>query len=160
MDSTRCPLSVLVVDDCPDTAHSLCQVFCLCGHLARAAVSGEEALRLASAEPPDAVVLDLWMPEMDGWELCRRLTSAAKPPLVIAITGSQSDEDKRRSAAAGVHLHLVKPVEPAVVLGVLERFARAVSPTDFHVVRQPAAEAEGTLNPSPSPASPSDARDW
>ncbi len=122
------PLSVLVVDDDPDTADSLTDLITLYGFGARSALSGGDALQLAAADPPDVVFLDLWMPGMDGWELARQLTNVAKPPILVAITGCETEDDRRRSNLAGIDLHLVKPLEPAVLVGMLKRFARALTP--------------------------------
>ena len=122
------PLTVLVVDDSRDAADSLGDLLSLYGYQARVAYGGEDALRLAAAEPPDAVVLDLAMPGMDGWELARRLRDMSrwKRPLLIAVSGYGDGVARRGSDDAGLDLHLVKPVEPAVIVGVLKRFARVL----------------------------------
>jgi CheY-like chemotaxis protein len=121
------PLSVLVVDDLVDAADSLAAVLVLCGFAARVATSGRAALAAALADPPDAVVLDLAMPGMDGYELARRLRACPgeRRPLLVAVTGLTREEDRRRSAEAGIDLHFLKPVEPAALVGVLERFGQA-----------------------------------
>src|SRR4051794_6787387 len=105
MKPTHRPLSLLVVDDDADTADSLADLLILHGHDARSATSGADALQLAADEPPDAVVLDLQMPGMDGWDLARRLSAAAKPPLLIAVSGCGAEADRCRSIRAGIHLH-------------------------------------------------------
>jgi CheY-like chemotaxis protein len=122
------PLSVLVVDDDPDTADSLAALLGLAGHRARAAYSAAEALAAAVAEPPDVVLLDLWMPGVSGYQVARQLRAADKPPLMVAVTGCGTQDDRRRSGEAGFHLHLLKPVAPDVVLGVLARFGRLIAP--------------------------------
>ena len=122
------PLSILVVDDDPDTADSLTDLLALHGFGAQSALCGADALQLAAADPPDVVFLDLRMPGMDGWELARQLTNLAKPPILVAITGCETEDDRRRSNLVGIDLHLVKPVEPAVLVGMLRRFARALAP--------------------------------
>ena len=121
-------LSVLVVEDNDDTAQSTASLLSLYGYAARVADCGDEALRLAAIDPPDVVLLDLRMPGMTGWEVAERLRTldVGKPPLVVAISGCDRDEDRRRSTRAGIDLHLVKPVEPAVLIGLLKRFGRAV----------------------------------
>ena len=120
-------LDVLVVEDRPDTAWSTAAVLALYGHRVTVAGSGAAALNLAAADP-DVVLLDLGLPGMGGWEVARRLRGRAggRPPLIVAITGYGTDADRRRSAEAGIDLHLVKPVDPAVLAGVLARFARVV----------------------------------
>lgn len=89
MTDTHDRLSVLVVDDDRDTADSLAVLLYLAGYHARAAYGGIEAQRLAAAEWPDVVVLDLLMPGVDGWELAHRLHPAppARRPLLVALTG-------------------------------------------------------------------------
>jgi len=145
METAPHALSVLVVDDDADTADSLADLLALHGYAARAATCGADALALAAADPPDVLVLDIRMPGMDGWELARRFAGARKPPLVVAVSGCGTDADRQRSGEAGVHLHLVKPVEPAVVLGILRRFAEVVSPP---ICVHEHAAAGGRPNPS------------
>jgi CheY-like chemotaxis protein len=75
------------------------------------------------------VLLDPRMPGVDGCELARRLAAEAdgKPPLVVALTGCEAPADRARAAASGVHLYLVKPVEPAVLIGMMRRFQEALA---------------------------------
>lgn len=129
MKDSRSSLSVLVVDDYPDTARSTADLLALAGHDSRVAMGGEEALRAVAADPPDVVLLDLWMPGLDGCELARRLAArmSGKPPLVVAITGCETPADRARAAAAGVHLYLVKPVDPGVLVGVMKRFQESLA---------------------------------
>src|SRR5262249_39822359 len=147
---TRRPLSVLVVDDDPDTARSTADLLALAGHAARVALGGEEALRAAAAAPPDVVLLDLLMPGLDGCGLAARLAagSAGKPPLVVAVTGCDTAADRTRAAACGVHLYLVKPVDPAILVGMMRRFREALPPVP-PATRGP--DAAGTDTPSRSP---------
>ena len=121
-------LSVLVIDDCPDTAWSTAELLRLAGHDAVAAGSGAGGLELADGCPPDVALIDLAMPGMDGCEVARRLRERAgrKRPLLFAVTGCGTDADRRRSAAAGFDLHLTKPVSPDDLLRLLDRFARVL----------------------------------
>ena len=130
MNETRGPLSVLVVDDDADTARSTAQVLSLAGHAPRVALDGEAALVTAADDPPDVVLLDIMMPGLDGCELSRRLREgrAGRPPLVVAVTGCGAEADRARAADAGVHLYLVKPVDPAVLVGMMKRFREALAP--------------------------------
>jgi two-component system OmpR family response regulator len=75
------------------------------------------------------VLLDIGLPGIDGYEVARQLNapSPGKKPVIIAITGYASEEDRRRSAEAGMHLHLTKPVDPEQLRAILERVERAVS---------------------------------
>ncbi len=126
------PHRVLVVDDDADTAAGLAELLNLCGFSARAAYSGPEAMAAARAEPPDVVVLDLWMPGMSGWELAEALTALPEPPVLVAVTGVGGAAAEERSAAAGMRLHLLKPVEPQRLVGILGRI-REVAPTSSRV---------------------------
>jgi CheY-like chemotaxis protein len=129
MTDTR--LSVLVVDDDPDTADTLTDLLNLTGHRARAAHGGIEAQRLAAAEWPDVVILDLAMPGVDGWELAHRLHPVPpRPrPLLIAVTGCGGADDRRRAREAGIDLYLLKPVGLDVLEPVLLRFRRVLAPS-------------------------------
>jgi CheY-like chemotaxis protein len=110
-------LSILVVEDEDDSAKSLAELLTLSGHTVRIAPSGPEALWAVWTTTPDVVLLDIGLPGMDGWEVARRLRVQCqdKQPLVVAVTGYETTEDKRRSADAGIDLHLIKPVEPAAL---------------------------------------------
>ena len=119
------------MDDVPDAADSLALLLALHGYSVRVARCGEDALRMAAADPPDAVLLDVRMPGLDGYEVARELRERAigKRPFLVAVTGCATDGDRRRSAEAGIDLHLTKPADPAIVVGLLWRFARVLAPT-------------------------------
>jgi CheY-like chemotaxis protein len=105
---------VLVVDDDEAVAQTLALLLQSWGHDVRVAHDGSEALRAARARPPDAVLVDVRLPGMDGFEVARRLRS--EPGLgkarVVAITGDQSASDPRRPREGGIEQLLVKPVDP------------------------------------------------
>ena len=111
----------LVVDDNRDAALSLTMLLGLMGHEVRTAHGGPEALDLAEAFRPAVVLLDLGMPQMDGFEVCRRLRGSAwgAQARIIAVSGWGQDEDRRRSKLAGFDAHLVKPVTPEDVIRVI-----------------------------------------
>ncbi|MBX9628424.1 MAG: response regulator [Gemmataceae bacterium] len=121
-------LSVLVIDDCPDTTGTTVELLRLAGHDAAAAASGRDGLAAADGCPPDVVLIDLGLPDLDGCEVARELRRRAGPkrPLLVAVTGYGTDGDRRRTAAAGFDLHLVKPVPPADLFRLLDRFARVL----------------------------------
>jgi two-component system, chemotaxis family, CheB/CheR fusion protein len=107
-------LRVLVVDDNKDAANSTAKLLGLVGHEVQVAYSGPAALREAVSFRPDAVLLDLGLPEIDGYEVARRLRQ--EPALahvrLIALSGYGQDADRQRSQEAGFDAHLVKPAEP------------------------------------------------
>src|SRR5262245_37035782 len=105
-------LTVLVVDDCTDTTSSFAMLLQAWGHAAAVANSGREAVALAADLRPDLVLLDLQMPGMDGYEVARRLRGGVGGAFVVAMTGEGGEAAEARSAAAGLDLHLTKPVAP------------------------------------------------
>jgi CheY-like chemotaxis protein len=113
---------LLVVDDNKDAAVSLATLLRLKGHEVRVAHDGPSALAMASAFRPSMVFLDIGMPEMDGYEVARRIRQQAgsQPVVLAALTGWGQEEDRRRSLAAGFDHHLVKPPEPTVIDSLLD----------------------------------------
>jgi CheY-like chemotaxis protein len=107
------PLCVLVVDDNRDGADSLVLMLRQGGFESRAAYDGLSALRLAVASRPHAVLLDISLPGLDGYEVARRLRQEGGlgDALLVALTGWDSEEDRLRSAEAGFDLHLSKPLD-------------------------------------------------
>jgi CheY-like chemotaxis protein len=122
--------SVLVVDDLDDAADSLATLLEMSGFPTRAVTSGEAALAAAAADPPDVVILDLLMPGTDGWEVARRLRAGgpAGRPFLVALTGCDGREDRRRAVEAGIDLFLVKPVEPSALVAILTRRPALANP--------------------------------
>jgi CheY-like chemotaxis protein len=122
-------LRVLVVDDDADTRDSLAFLLRLDGHHIQMVSDGAAALHAVEAYEPDVVLLDIGLPGVDGYMIAERLRDrvAAKKPFLIAITGYGTIGHRRRSAEAGIHLHLVKPVDPSMLAKILERFHRAIS---------------------------------
>jgi CheY-like chemotaxis protein len=120
-DGTR--FRILVVDDHHDAGDSLATLLRLLGHEVRVAYDGKTGIEIAKAFLPEAALLDIGMPGMDGIELGSRLR--AEPSLagmlLIALTGYGRDEDRRRSADAGFDAHLVKPVDVTALNGLLDR---------------------------------------
>ncbi|MFL5307282.1 MAG: ATP-binding protein [Polyangia bacterium] len=110
---------ILVADDNVDAAESLAMILELLGHETRTAHDGAQALEIARAFHPDAMVVDIAMPKLNGHELARyvRAEPWGREILLIASSGWGQDESKQDSLAAGFDHHLVKPVE----IGTLER---------------------------------------
>lgn len=114
-------LRVLCVDDNPDIADTLGVLLDLAGYEARVCYDGPSALTVAEQFRPDAAILDLMMPGMDGIELARRLRAApwAGALPLVAVTALGDDEARRRTTEAGFDLHLTKPVDPDRLANVL-----------------------------------------
>ena len=120
---------ILVVDDNVDSAESLAMLLTIMGHEIKTAHDGLEALDVAAAFRPEVILLDIGLPKLDGVEVCRRIRQQAwgKDMVVIALTGWGQDEDKRKTLAAGVDAHLVKPVAPAALEQLLAELAAATA---------------------------------
>jgi CheY-like chemotaxis protein len=118
------PLRVLVVEDDEDTAISFGILLRLYGYEVEFARDGPSACTAAQASCPDIILLDIALPRMDGWQVATqiRAQSAEKRPLIVAITGYGTEADRLRSQAAGIDLHLVKPVDPEELEKVLRGF--------------------------------------
>jgi two-component system, OmpR family, response regulator len=102
-------LSVLVVDDAPDSAQSTADVLNLLGFHARAVLTPLDAIREAAADPPDVVIMDLSLPgECELAHLLQERTLGR--PLLVAYTGLQGTE--ARAQAEGYDLHILKPIDP------------------------------------------------
>ncbi|MDX1654847.1 MAG: ATP-binding protein [Candidatus Competibacteraceae bacterium] len=101
---------ILVVDDDPAVAKALSLLLRSLGHSVQTAFGGHEALELARRQTPQIVLLDLGMPEMDGFEVARRLRQAHGPALkLVALTGYGREQDQERVREAGFDHHLLKP---------------------------------------------------
>jgi signal transduction histidine kinase/ActR/RegA family two-component response regulator len=119
---------ILVVDDSRDVADSFESLLETMGAEVRVAYDGRTALEILPAFKPEAVLMDLGMPEMDGYETARRLRRLpeGRDVMLIALTGWGQDEDRRRTKDAGFDRHLVKPADPEVLESLLaELRARA-----------------------------------
>jgi signal transduction histidine kinase/CheY-like chemotaxis protein len=118
---------VLLVEDNPDAAESLEMLLEVLGHRVRSVCDGVTALDAARANPPDVMLVDIGLPGMDGYEVARRIRRdpLLKQVVLVALTGYGRDEDKRRAMAAGFDYHLVKPVNPDALQGLVSRLASA-----------------------------------
>jgi CheY-like chemotaxis protein len=105
---------VLVVDDNLDAAATLADLLDLWGHEVRTAHDGRLALEEASRFQPHVVLLDIGLPQMDGYEVARRLREQTSwsGQRLVAVTGYGQEQDRQKSHAAGFDDHLVKPVDP------------------------------------------------
>jgi len=112
---------LLVVDDNKDAAISLAMSLRLQGHVVEIAHDGPTALRLIDTFRPSMLFLDIGMPNMDGYEVARRIrqSSELQHVALTALTGWGQVEDRKRSSEAGFDHHLVKPPEPSAVEDVL-----------------------------------------
>jgi signal transduction histidine kinase len=110
------PKRLLVVDDNRDAAISLAEFLRLDGHEALAVYSATAALDAMASFKPDVMLLDIGLPEMDGYEVAQRVRAAGSTVRLVALTGYGQAADMQRTLAAGFEAHLVKPLD-LVALG-------------------------------------------
>jgi PAS domain S-box-containing protein len=121
---------VLIADDNQDAAVSLGMLLQMMGHETQVAHDGLEALEVAEVFRPDVVLLDIGMPQLNGYETARRLRARpwASSTVLIALTGWGQEADRRRAREAGFHHHVVKPLDPDVLAEMLEHTRTACVP--------------------------------
>lgn len=118
-------LRVLVVEDNLDTAESLAKQLHQWGHHCRVCSSGQEALSVLARYRPQVVLIDIGLPDMDGWRLARLIhQSADERPILIAVTAYSEEGDFARSQQAAISYHLVKPAYQPQLRQILGRIAR------------------------------------
>jgi PAS domain S-box-containing protein len=115
------PLRLLVVDDNLDAAATLAMLLEACGYEAMVENDSLRALERALEERPDACLLDIGLPEMDGNELARRLRAdpRTRAALLVAVTGYGQEQDRRAALEAGFDHHMVKPVDLEKLAAIL-----------------------------------------
>lgn len=114
---------IVVVDDNADAAEALAMMLRMYGNDVEVALSGQQGLSLTEQFHPELLLLDLGMPELDGYEVARRIRSQpwGKSIVVAALTGWGQEEDRQRSRQAGFDHHLVKPVDLGALREMLGR---------------------------------------
>ena len=127
-DTAATRLRVLIAEDEPATASTTAALLRLDGHEVFVARDGPSALEAVEAYDPEVLLLDIGLPGVYGCEVARRVRTriAPKTPLLVAVTGYVGDADRRRSAEAGIDLHLANPVEPELLQQLLKRFLNVV----------------------------------
>jgi signal transduction histidine kinase/DNA-binding response OmpR family regulator len=123
---SRTALRVLVVDDHPDAAESMASLMQSAGHQATIAHDGPTAIAVARRFRPDAVLLDIGLPGMNGFEVARVLRAAPETSgcVLIAVSGYGQSEDYRRSREVGFDHHLVKPADISELEQILDTICR------------------------------------
>jgi two-component system, chemotaxis family, CheB/CheR fusion protein len=112
---------ILIAEDNRDAGDSLAELLRMDGHDVAVVHNGQEALAAFSAFQPEVALLDIGMPELNGYEVARRVRqgSLGRAVTLIAVTGWGQDRDKAQSLAAGFNHHLTKPIEPDRLLEML-----------------------------------------
>lgn len=132
LDFTRKPV-ILVIDDTPDNLTLMSEL--LSGlYEVKVANSGQRGLRIATAAPPpDLILLDIMMPEMDGYEVCTELKkdSRSRSIPVIFLTALNSEDDEERGLDLGAVDYITKPISPPIVLSRIKNHLALKSHADF-----------------------------
>lgn len=119
------PLRVLVVDDVEANAIGLTLLLEIWGHQVATALSGSAALGLVAESPFDAAIIDLGMPDMDGFELAERLRQQVSSELlVVSLSGYGDEETQQRAKAVGIDHHLTKPADVTQLKALLAQAVR------------------------------------
>jgi CheY-like chemotaxis protein len=125
-------LHILVAEDNDDCAISLARLLHLWGHeLVHVVSDGASALAAAQSNAFDVVLLDLGLPRINGWDVATQIRALplSKRPLIVAVSGYGRDEDRQRSADAGIDFHLLKPADPHTLFRLLETHAPGAAET-------------------------------
>lgn len=110
---------VLVVEDNLDAVHSLVVLLRQEGHVVDFAINGYAALDVAQCFSPEVVLLDLGLPGLDGFDVCRRLKRALPDARIVAVTAYAAEEHRARARAAGCDVHIAKPYDPQRLLAIV-----------------------------------------
>ncbi len=118
---------ILIVDDNRDSAISLAKLLKIIGNETHTAFDGGEAVEVAANLRPEVVLLDIGLPTLNGYEVCRRIReqSGGKGMLLVALTGWGQEEDRQKCRDAGFDSHMVKPVELPALMKLLAEFQSA-----------------------------------
>jgi PAS domain S-box-containing protein len=116
---------VLIVDDNADAADSLCALLQMSGHQAKSVYRGADALSEILVFHPDVVLLDIGLPDLDGYEIARRARASLgeRCPNLVALSGWGREEDRELAFEAGIPVHLTKPVDVTMLERVLRNSA-------------------------------------
>jgi CheY-like chemotaxis protein len=120
MDPVPAPLDILVVEDNLGSAFMIAEVLKRAGHQVRVAVGGNEAVRLASMQTPEAIVMDINLPDLGGFEAAKRIKTLLPQVRIVGISGMDiPPETDGESPVLDARLH--KPFRPEELLQALER---------------------------------------
>jgi two-component system KDP operon response regulator KdpE len=122
--STAVAKKILVIDDDPAFVRLVEQVLTPAGFEVLTAASGGEGLRLLFAHRPDIVLLDVVMPEMDGWQTCRRIRDITDVPVIMLTAQKTSEEDIVQGLECGADNYLIKPVGRRELVGRVQAVMR------------------------------------
>lgn len=140
---------VMVVEDDESLAKWIADYLCSHGYLVSVATRGDTALALIESDQPDAVVLDLNLPNMDGLEVCRRARDFYTSPILM-LTARDAEQDEITGLETGADDYLGKPVKPSILLARLRALMRRsnsrLNATEIHIGSLCIDEASRTVH--------------
>jgi PAS domain S-box-containing protein len=116
-------LDVLLVEDNADGREALRALLEAWGHRVQVAEDGARGIELANASRPEVALIDIGLPDVDGYQVARALRDEPTPIFLVALTGYGQPEDRQRALQAGFDAHLVKPLDPDVLIRLLAEVA-------------------------------------
>jgi two-component system cell cycle response regulator DivK len=121
------PARILIAEDFDDNRELLRLMLESAGYSVRETRDGHELITAARAEPPDVLLIDLSMPNLDGWGALRELRADARTRFVpcVAVTAFAADRDRERALAAGFDAYVTKPFRSADLIAAIEQILRA-----------------------------------
>ncbi|MCD6533410.1 MAG: response regulator [Deltaproteobacteria bacterium] len=129
-------MKILIAEDMEDSLVMLEMVITSMGHEAVSGANGLEALHLAQADPPDLIISDIMMPEMDGFEFCRQVKAdpkLQKIPFIFYTATYTEHQDKELALALGASRFIIKPQEPKVLMAIIKEVLTAFSRAELQV---------------------------
>lgn len=112
---------ILLIDDNQETSSALAKMLKLRGHATALAMTGNKGVQKALSFKPDVILLDIGLPDIDGYQVAQKLRSQKKPYMIVALTGYGQPEDKERAKEAGFDHHLTKPAGLKEIEAVLKK---------------------------------------
>jgi CheY-like chemotaxis protein len=114
---------ILVVDDNKDAAETLAELLRMLGNEVAVALDGSSAVERVAQFGPDVVLLDIGLPDMNGYEIAQRLKAepALEGTMLVAVTGYGMEEDRRRAARSGFEHHFTKPIDLRTLQRLLQQ---------------------------------------
>jgi CheY-like chemotaxis protein len=132
------PCRILIVDDNVDAADSLHALLMLSGHATCVAYSGADALAAFRSQPFDFALIDICMPDMNGYDLVRHMRVVGRIlPVMVAVTGLADDTSRSKARDAGFEHYLVKPYEVEALQTILDFTGRGRVAIDARATRPP-----------------------
>ena len=139
---------VLVVEDDREINELVCAYAQIAGFGSRSALNGSEAVEQVRSRPPALIVLDLMLPDIDGFEVCRRVKAEAEAsgrpiPVIIILTALDGEKSRQTGRSLGAVDYLTKPFDPDKLMEVIAKHASADDATEGETPRGEAAGGRG-----------------